>query len=77
MAGSGLPDLDVQRVCRWCAQRVPEHVRDQVRVECDAGQHEIAVAQVAAVDVTKAPGVVCTRVPREGGCPGRAGAAGS
>jgi hypothetical protein len=30
-------------------------------------EHEIAVARVAAVDVAKASGVVCTRVPREGG----------
>ncbi len=37
MAGSGLPDPDVQRVRRWCAQRVSEHLRDQVRVECDVG----------------------------------------
>jgi hypothetical protein len=30
-----LPDLDVARVQRWCAERVPEHARHQVRVECD------------------------------------------
>lgn len=37
---SGLPDLDVVRVQRWCAERVPEAVRHQVRVECEiAAQH--------------------------------------
>jgi hypothetical protein len=25
----------VERVRRWCRQRVPEHLRDQVRVKCD------------------------------------------
>jgi transposase len=34
--------------------------------EIEEGEHEIAVARVAAVDVAKASGVVCTRVPREG-----------
>ena len=38
--------------------REPEEIE-----ECE---HEIAVARVAAVDVAKASGVVCTRVPREG-----------
>jgi hypothetical protein len=31
----GLPELDIARVRRWCEQRVPEHARGQVRVECD------------------------------------------
>jgi hypothetical protein len=35
-ARSGLRDLDVQRLRRWCAQRVPEHLRDQLRVDRDA-----------------------------------------
>jgi hypothetical protein len=30
---ASLPDLDVVRVQRWCAGWVPEHVRDQVRIE--------------------------------------------
>jgi hypothetical protein len=35
VAGSQLPELDIERVRRWCSQRVPGHLRDQVRVECD------------------------------------------
>jgi len=35
--------------------------------EIEEREHEIAVARVAAVDVAKASGVVCTRVPRAGG----------
>ena len=33
-----LPELDVTRVQRWCAARVPEHARHQVRVECEIGR---------------------------------------
>ena len=31
-----LPELDVARVLRWCAARVPEHALHQVRVECES-----------------------------------------
>jgi transposase len=34
--------------------------------EIEEREHEIAVARVAAVDVAKASGMVCTRLPREG-----------
>jgi Protein of unknown function (DUF3024) len=37
---TGLPETDVARVQRWCWNKVPEHVRDEVRVEVDiAGRH--------------------------------------
>jgi transposase len=42
--------------------REPEEIEDR--------EAEVAVARVAAVDVAKASGVVCTRVPRDG-APGR------
>ena len=42
--------------------REPQEIRD--------GPGELAVTRVAAVDVAKASGVVCTRVPRDGE-PGR------
>jgi transposase len=38
--------------------------------EIEEREHEIAVARVAAIDVAKASGMVCTRLPREGE-PGR------
>ena len=38
MAAAGLPELDVARVQRWCAEQVPEHVRDEIQVECDVAQ---------------------------------------
>ena len=33
MAG-GLPELDVARVQRWCADQVPGHTRGEIRIEC-------------------------------------------
>lgn len=40
-----LPELDVARVRRWCAARVPEHARDQVRVECDVAPRHLTVVE--------------------------------
>jgi hypothetical protein len=34
-----LPELDVAGVQRWCAARVPEHARHQVRVEYEVAHH--------------------------------------
>jgi transposase len=39
--------------------REPQEIEDR--------EHEQAVLRVAAIDVAKASGVVCTRVPREAG----------
>lgn len=50
MAGDpmALPELDVARVQRWCAARVPEHARHQVRVECElAPRHLTSVERRA------------------------------
>jgi len=44
---------------RPLAMREPQEIEER--------EHEVAVLRVAAVDVAKAAGVVCTRVPREGG----------
>jgi len=42
---STFPELDVARVRRWCEQRVPEHVRDQVRVELDVGDRHLTIVE--------------------------------
>lgn len=42
---AGLPETDVARVRRWCAQRVPEHVRDQVRVKCDISPRHLTIVE--------------------------------
>lgn len=48
MAATGLPELDVARVRRWCEQRVPEHARDQVRVECEVAARHVTVVECRA-----------------------------
>ena len=40
-----LPEPDITRVRRWCEQRVPEHARDQVRMECDAGARHLTIVE--------------------------------
>ena len=45
MMGAGLPELDVARARRWCAQRVPAHLRNEVRVECDVGSRHLTIVE--------------------------------
>jgi hypothetical protein len=33
MAAAAVPELHLHQITRWCQQRVPAQVRDQVRVE--------------------------------------------
>lgn len=40
-----LPDLDVARVRHWCSRRVPEHVRHQVRVECEVAPRHLTLVE--------------------------------
>jgi hypothetical protein len=42
---TGLPETDVSRVQRWCQARVPEHVRDKVRVEADVGDRHVTIVE--------------------------------
>jgi len=42
---TGLPEMDVARVQRWCRARVPEHVRDQVRVEADVAARHLTIVE--------------------------------
>jgi hypothetical protein len=42
---AGLPELDVARVQRWCTDRVPEHARHQVRVECEVDRSYLTVVE--------------------------------
>jgi hypothetical protein len=45
VAAGGLPELDVARVQRWCADQVPEHVRDEIRVECDVAPRHLTICE--------------------------------
>ena len=40
-----LPDLDVARVQRWCAARVPEEALHQVRVECQIAARHLTIVE--------------------------------
>ncbi len=40
-----LPDLDVARVRRWCAGRVPERALHQVRIECDVAARHLTIVE--------------------------------
>jgi hypothetical protein len=35
----GLPLLDVARIQRWCDQQVPDHIRNEIRIECTVTPH--------------------------------------
>jgi hypothetical protein len=41
----GLPQLDVARVQRWCAHQVPEHIRSEIRVECDVAPRHLTICE--------------------------------
>ena len=40
-----LPELDVAQVQRWCAVRVPEPARNQVRVECEVAPRHLTIVE--------------------------------
>lgn len=42
---TGLPELDIARARRWCQQRVPPHIQDRVRVECDTGSRHLTIVE--------------------------------
>lgn len=62
MVDHRLPDLDVARVRRWCAERVPAHVRDQVRVDCDSAPGHLTIMECHAPRDTE-PGADWYRSP--------------
>ena len=40
-----LPETDVARIRKLCAERVPDHVRDQVRVELEEGRQAVTIVE--------------------------------
>jgi hypothetical protein len=42
---AGLLELDLARVRRWYQQRVPEHARSQVKVECDVTPRHLTIVE--------------------------------
>ncbi|HTP16323.1 MAG TPA: hypothetical protein VMK13_10855 [Streptosporangiaceae bacterium] len=49
MIRDALPELDVARVQRWYAARVPEHARHQVRVECELAPRHLTIVERRAM----------------------------
>jgi Protein of unknown function (DUF3024) len=45
MSAGGLLDFDVARVQRWCASQVPEHLRSEIRVECDIAPRHLTICE--------------------------------
>lgn len=42
---SPIPELLLRQIDRWCSRRVPEHARDQVRVECKRRGRSVTVVE--------------------------------
>lgn len=40
-----LPEIDVARIQRWCRARVPQAVRDEVRVEADLADRHVTIVE--------------------------------
>lgn len=40
-----IPELDLARVRHFCAARIPEHVRDRVRLDADVRGHSITIME--------------------------------
>ncbi|MGW1451303.1 DUF3024 domain-containing protein [Micromonospora sp. NPDC002411] len=47
-ARQGLPAADIADVRRWCDQRVPGRVRDQVRIECEEADRHLTIVECRA-----------------------------
>ncbi len=45
MAATGLPELDVARVVKYCAGRVPEQYRHEIQVECDIAPRHVTICE--------------------------------
>ncbi|WP_442929573.1 DUF3024 domain-containing protein [Micromonospora sp. WMMC250] len=48
-APQGLPEADTARVRRWCDQRIPERVRDQVRIVCEEAARHLTIVECRAL----------------------------
>ena len=44
-AVTGLPETDVERVRRWCQDKVPEQVRNEVRIEVDVAERDLTIVE--------------------------------
>lgn len=43
--GAGLPERDVAIVEQWCREQVPDHLADEIRVECDVAARHLTLLE--------------------------------
>lgn len=43
--GAGLPERDVAIVEQWCREQVPDHLADEIRVECDVTARHLTLLE--------------------------------
>jgi hypothetical protein len=55
VASGELPDLDVTCVQRWCANKVPAHLRDVLSVECVIADGYLTIYEGYGPDSTRTP----------------------
>lgn len=41
-----IPELDAARVGRWCRERVPKHLWNELQVQCDITDRHITIVEV-------------------------------
>ncbi len=41
-----IPELDLARIRKWCDERVPEHLWEQVKVEADVADRHVTIVEV-------------------------------
>lgn len=58
-----VPEFDVARVRRWAAQRVPEHARDQIRIELDVSDWTVTILERRPPPDPERMGPEWTRIP--------------
>ena len=42
---AGLPERDVAIVEQWCRDRIPDHLADQIRIECDVTARHLTILE--------------------------------
>jgi hypothetical protein len=45
MAFAPPPEPDVARIQRWCRAKVPDRVRDEVRIECEVSGRDVTIVE--------------------------------
>ncbi|WP_456301836.1 DUF3024 domain-containing protein [Rhodococcus qingshengii] len=83
MAAPGLPELDLAWVVKYCASRIPDHLRHEIRVECDVTPRHVTICEcrppwqedpARSGHDFRSPACITRRKPGGGPCIGGTGA---